>query len=135
MCETRLKAHMAGEQGYYRRGDANFALGNFKKARQDFLKAAKLAPKDADLRRKLIEAERIVKRLRFEESLSVPVTPQAPGTAVRQNAFTIALTSAAGWVSTAYFWNEDCTRGCLRVSSGRIQEVALPGCLPFQRYP
>lgn len=61
-------------QGYYRRGDANFALGNFKKARADFLKAAKLAPKDVDLRRKLAEAERIVKRMRFEESLSVPVS-------------------------------------------------------------
>lgn len=60
-------------QGYYRRGDANFALGNFKAARTDFLKAAKLSPRDPDLRRKLAEAERIVKRLRFEESLSVPV--------------------------------------------------------------
>mmetsp|Transcript_1680 Transcript_1680/g.4867 ORF Transcript_1680/g.4867 Transcript_1680/m.4867 type:complete len:507 (+) Transcript_1680:201-1721(+) len=65
-------------KGYYRRGDANFALGNFKKARADFLKAAKLAPKDVDLRRKLAEAERIVKRMRFEESLSVPEAEVIP---------------------------------------------------------
>lgn len=59
-------------KGHYRRGDANFALGKFKAARTDFLRAAKLSPRDPDLRRKLAEAERIVKRIRFEESLSTP---------------------------------------------------------------
>jgi serine/threonine-protein phosphatase 5 len=61
------------QQGYYRRGDANFALGHFKPALKDFQKAARLNPRDPDLRRKLTECERIVKRMRFEESLALPV--------------------------------------------------------------
>lgn len=59
-------------KGYYRRGDANFALGHFKPALKDFQRAARLSPKDPDLRRKLTECERIVKRMRFEESLAMP---------------------------------------------------------------
>jgi hypothetical protein len=36
--------------------------------------AAKVAPKDPDLRKKLSECERAVKRIRFEEALSTPVS-------------------------------------------------------------
>ena len=64
---------MRYRQGYYRRGDANFALGHFKPALKDFQKAARLSPRDPDLRRKLTECERIVKRMRFEDSLALPV--------------------------------------------------------------
>ena len=60
-------------QAYYRRGDANFLLGKFKLAARDFRQAAKLAPNDPDLRRKLAEAEKEVKRIRFEDALSLPV--------------------------------------------------------------
>lgn len=35
--------------------------------------AAKVAPKDPDLRKKLSECEKAVKRIRFEEALSTPV--------------------------------------------------------------
>lgn len=35
--------------------------------------AAKVAPKDPDLRKKLAECEKEVKRLRFEEALAMPV--------------------------------------------------------------
>jgi hypothetical protein len=35
--------------------------------------AAKVAPRDPDLRKKLAECEKEVKRLRFEEALAVPV--------------------------------------------------------------
>lgn len=59
-------------KGYYRRGDANFALLHFKDAVKDFRLAAKLAPRDPDLRRKLSEAEKELKRIRFEEALSTP---------------------------------------------------------------
>lgn len=68
-----LSACRCHVQGYYRRGDANFALGHFKPALKDFQRAARLSPKDPDLRRKLTECERIVKRMRFEESLAMPV--------------------------------------------------------------
>lgn len=36
--------------------------------------AAKVAPKDPDLRKKLSECERAVKRIKFEEALSTPVS-------------------------------------------------------------
>lgn len=59
-------------KAYYRRGDANFALGKFKEALRDLRAAAKVAPRDPDLRRKLAECERAVKRIRFEEALATP---------------------------------------------------------------
>lgn len=65
-------------QAYYRRGDANFLLGKFKLAARDFRQAAKMAPNDPDLRRKLAEAEKEVKRIRFEEALSLPVCTLTP---------------------------------------------------------
>ena len=57
----------------YRRGDAHFAMGKYKEAVKDFKTAARLAPKDPDVRKKLSEAEKVVKRMRFEEALAVPV--------------------------------------------------------------
>ena len=61
-------------QGYYRRADALYALGKIKQAYADFKRAAKVAPKDPDLRKKLLECEKEVKRIRFEEALSLPVS-------------------------------------------------------------
>lgn len=40
-------------KAYYRRGDASFALSRFRDAVKDFRAAAKLAPRDPDLRRKV----------------------------------------------------------------------------------
>jgi hypothetical protein len=37
------------------------------------LQAAKVAPKDPDLRKKLAECEKAIKRIKFEEALSTPV--------------------------------------------------------------
>lgn len=59
-------------KAYYRRGDAEFALSNFKKAAADFRAAAKLSPQDRELRRRLAEAEKEYKRVRFEAALSLP---------------------------------------------------------------
>lgn len=61
-------------QGYYRRGDAHFALGKYKDALKDFKGAARLAPRDPDLRKKLATCEKEVKRIRFEEALATPVS-------------------------------------------------------------
>eukprot|EP00878_Enallax_costatus_P012985 GHUV01013567.1.p1 GENE.GHUV01013567.1~~GHUV01013567.1.p1 ORF type:complete len:397 (+),score=89.50 GHUV01013567.1:417-1607(+) len=47
-------------------------LGKFKEALKDFKAAAKVAPKDPDLRKKLTECEKSVKRIKFEEALSTP---------------------------------------------------------------
>lgn len=57
-------------KAYYRRADANMAMGKFKEAVKDFKSAAKVAPQDPDLRRKLTECEKEVKRLRFEAALA-----------------------------------------------------------------
>lgn len=40
----------------------------------DVLQAAKVAPKDPDLRKKLAECEKAIKRIKFEEALSTPVS-------------------------------------------------------------
>lgn len=61
-------------QGFYRRGDAHFALGKYKAALKDFKSAARLAPRDPDLRKKLAACEKEVKRIRFEEALATPVS-------------------------------------------------------------
>lgn len=61
-------------QGYYRRGDAHYALGKYKDALKDFKSAARLAPRDPDLRKKLTACEKEVKRIRFEEALATPVS-------------------------------------------------------------
>lgn len=63
-------------KAYYRRGDAQFALSRFKEAMRDFKEAAKLAPRDPTLRKRLSDAEREVKRIRFEEALAVPEAEQ-----------------------------------------------------------
>ena len=60
-------------QGYYRRADANLGLGKVKNALNDFRRAAKVNARDPDLRKKLEQCEREVKRLRFEEALAAPV--------------------------------------------------------------
>lgn len=61
-------------QGYYRRADAYLGLGKMKKALADFRKAASVAPRDPDLRKKLQLCEKEVKRIRFEEALATPVS-------------------------------------------------------------
>ena len=60
-------------QGYYRRADANLGLGKVRDALNDFRRAAKVNARDPDLRKKLEQCEREVKRLRFEEALATPV--------------------------------------------------------------
>ena len=61
-------------QGYYRRADASLGMGRMKKALSDFKRAASVAPRDPDLRKKLLQCEREVKRIRFEEALAAPVS-------------------------------------------------------------
>ena len=56
-------------QAYYRRADAKLALGKFAQALKDFKLAAKVAPCDPDLKRKLAECEKEHQRLRFEKAL------------------------------------------------------------------
>ena len=72
IAELNYISHLL-EQAYYRRADALYALGRIKQAFADFKRAAKVAPKSADVRQKLQECEKEIKRLRFEEALDTPV--------------------------------------------------------------
>ncbi|CAG9466709.1 unnamed protein product [Pedinophyceae sp. YPF-701] len=56
-------------KAYYRRADGHMRMLQFKEALKDFKLAARVAPGDPDLRRKLNECEKEVKRMRFEEAL------------------------------------------------------------------
>ena len=92
-------------QGYYRRADANFALGKIKNAYADFKRAAKVAPRDPDLRKKLLECEKEVKRIRFEEALALPVSGRSivlsslllPMLITPKQAFAAMLVALLGW--------------------------------------
>ena len=59
-------------KAYYRRADAAAGLGRVKDALKDYRAAARVAPRDPDLRRKLAAAEKEVTRLRFEAAIAVP---------------------------------------------------------------
>eukprot|EP01024_Parvocaulis_polyphysoides_P017727 TRINITY_DN17829_c5_g1_i3.p3 TRINITY_DN17829_c5_g1~~TRINITY_DN17829_c5_g1_i3.p3 ORF type:complete len:162 (+),score=25.99 TRINITY_DN17829_c5_g1_i3:193-678(+) len=52
-------------KAYYRRGDAKFCMGKFKEAVKDFKDAAKVAPRDPDIRKKLQECEKEIRYNRF----------------------------------------------------------------------
>ncbi|WPT11811.1 Serine/threonine-protein phosphatase 5 [Picochlorum sp. SENEW3] len=75
-------------KAYYRRGDAQFALSHFKDSVSNFRCAARLNPRDPDLRRKLQEAERELKRVRFEAAVALPEdTTSALNTIVLEDIF------------------------------------------------
>ena len=75
-------------KAYYRRGDAQFALSHFKDSVANFRCAARLNPRDPDLRRKLLEAERELKRVRFEAAVALPEdTTSALNTIVLEDIF------------------------------------------------
>ena len=61
-------------QGIYRRADANWGLGRMKKALTDYKRAAQVNARDPDLRKKLTQCEKEVKRIRFEEAVATPVS-------------------------------------------------------------
>ncbi|XP_024018234.1 serine/threonine-protein phosphatase 5 [Morus notabilis] len=61
-------------KGYYRRGAAHLAMGKFKEALKDFQQVKRLCPNDPDAARKLKECEKVVKKLKFEEAIAVPVS-------------------------------------------------------------
>ena len=65
-------------KAYYRRADAAAGLGRVRDALRDFRTAAKVAPRDPDLKIKLKQAEKEVARLRFEAAIAVPDADAVP---------------------------------------------------------
>lgn len=62
--KTYLKA-------YYRRAEANMALGRYKKSLADYDTVRRARPKDKDAQAKFKECDKIVKRLAFEKAINV----------------------------------------------------------------
>ncbi len=60
------------KKAYYHRGSAAFALSHFRDAVSDFRAAARLAPRDPDVRKKLAEAVKEFKRTQFEAAICMP---------------------------------------------------------------
>ncbi|CAM0139642.1 Palmitoyl-protein thioesterase 1 [Umbelopsis sp. WA50703] len=56
-------------KGYYRRAIANMALTKFKDSLRDFKIVVKRAPADADAKSKMVECEKIVRRIEFEKAI------------------------------------------------------------------
>ncbi|KAJ3158659.1 Serine/threonine-protein phosphatase 5 [Geranomyces michiganensis] len=57
-------------KGYYRRAVGQMAMGNLKGAVKDFRSVCKVAPNDADARKKLADCEKELKRRAFEAAVS-----------------------------------------------------------------
>eukprot|EP01023_Acetabularia_acetabulum_P062472 TRINITY_DN7693_c0_g2_i10.p1 TRINITY_DN7693_c0_g2~~TRINITY_DN7693_c0_g2_i10.p1 ORF type:complete len:380 (-),score=59.33 TRINITY_DN7693_c0_g2_i10:832-1971(-) len=57
-------------KAYYRRGDAKFCMGKFKEAVKDFRDAAKVAPRDPAIRKKLQDCEKEIRCMRLMEALA-----------------------------------------------------------------
>lgn len=57
-------------KGYYRRAVAVMALGRLKDAVKDFRAVVKVAPQDADARKKLAACEKELKKIEFEKAIS-----------------------------------------------------------------
>ncbi|OZJ04722.1 hypothetical protein BZG36_01783 [Bifiguratus adelaidae] len=56
-------------KGYYRRAIANMALCKFKESLRDFRIVVKYAPSDKDAKAKMLECEKIVRRIAFEQAI------------------------------------------------------------------
>ncbi|KAL1243851.1 Serine/threonine-protein phosphatase [Trichinella spiralis] len=64
-------------KGYYRRAQANMALGKFKLALMDYEAVVKVRPQDKDAKNKLVECRRIVKQLAFAKAISVETSEKS----------------------------------------------------------
>ena len=58
-------------KAYYRRAEANMALGRYKKSLADYDTVRRARPKDKDAQVKFKECDKIVKRLAFEKAINV----------------------------------------------------------------
>lgn len=65
-----LKLDASFIKAYYRRASANMALSKFKESLKDFRTVVKYVPQDRDAKAKLIEVEKIVRKMEFEKALA-----------------------------------------------------------------
>ncbi|GES96794.1 serine/threonine-protein phosphatase 5 [Rhizophagus clarus] len=69
--DSAIKLDPSYTKGYYRRAAANMGLCKFEDARRDFRIVVKRSPGDKDVKSKLTECEKIVKRIAFEKAIEV----------------------------------------------------------------
>lgn len=60
-------------KGYYRRATAYMSLGKFKQALKDYETVTKVRPSDADAKTKFLECSKIVRKIAFEQAISIDV--------------------------------------------------------------
>ncbi|KAI8470533.1 MAG: phosphatase 5-like protein [Monoraphidium minutum] len=79
-------------KAYYRRGDASFALGKFKEALKDLRTAARRAPRDPDLRRKLAECEKAESEItHVSDTIDLSTMEDGSGGYVMTREFVVAM--------------------------------------------
>jgi len=64
-------------KGYYRRGSAFLALGKYKEGYDDFKEAAKIKPRDPDVRKRFKECEKAYKEARLRDAIGIDHTPHS----------------------------------------------------------
>lgn len=60
-------------KGYYRRATAYMSLGKFKQALKDYETVTKARPADEDAKTKFLECNKIVRKIAFEQAISIDV--------------------------------------------------------------
>lgn len=63
-------------KSYYRRGSANYALGKFKEAKNDFKIVQKLVPNDVDSLKKIKACDKQIRERAFQEALDYAPEPE-----------------------------------------------------------
>ncbi|GAB5591058.1 Palmitoyl-protein thioesterase 1 [Umbelopsis nana] len=76
-------------KGYYRRAIANMALTKFKDSLRDFRIVVKRAPADKDAKAKMVECEKIVRRVEFEKAIEHNETIQSVAETLDVEAMTV----------------------------------------------
>ncbi|KRX92187.1 Serine/threonine-protein phosphatase 5, partial [Trichinella pseudospiralis] len=76
-------------KGYYRRAQANMALGKFKLALMDYEAVVKVRPQDKDAKNKLAECRRIVKQLAFAKAISVETSEKSAVDSINLESITV----------------------------------------------
>lgn len=64
-------------KAYYRRAISNMGIINMTEALKDFRTVVQKVPNDADAKKKFVECEKLVKRIKFEKAISVGDPPSA----------------------------------------------------------
>ncbi|KAG8195712.1 hypothetical protein JTE90_002975 [Oedothorax gibbosus] len=76
-------------KGYYRRAAAYMSLGKFKQALKDFNAVTLARPNDRDAKTKFLECSKIVKRIAFENAISVEETKKSVADSLNLETMTI----------------------------------------------